>query len=109
MFSGAGTLSYTPDMDLIFKCALFSTVASITVIGTTNPTLTAANLSAPSATKIENDVIFATNPSGRNQQVVSVPILKDRTIFVTSTGITSCVCHFDTPETDTLFSSLPVT
>ena len=94
MFSAAGQLSWKADDNYLFKTLGISTTAANTVLVTTDPALTVTQAAAPSASKVlEDDIIFCSNAAGRNQMVVTVPVIEGTTLFVSAGAICSATMY----------------
>lgn len=79
-FSAAGQQSFVPDQDyLLSNCFTNSPTALVTL----DPSLTLANISAPAANKNIWNIIHL-SLSSNDPPRASVPLLKDRRIYVTA-------------------------
>ena len=84
LFSSSGTLSWTPDRDVIVN-ALAKSSNSIAALVSTDPNLTIAQVStAPTATAISDDVALFSPASQVNNTGLKLNLLKDQKVFVTA-------------------------
>lgn len=86
LFSTNATIQWTPDRDLVVNALCKSSTVQGVLIST-DPQLTPGQVStAPTSTRIEDDVVLFSAASQVNNTGLKLNIFKDQKLFVTAGG-----------------------
>jgi len=88
-FSSGGTLSWVADQDYDFINAYSNATSSLGLIST-DPSLTAANITTPSSpNKVIENVLWFSGTAAKSNPNVKIPVPKGTTLFVLAGGALS--------------------
>jgi len=98
-FQAAGTQTWTADEDVILSYVMMSTVATGVVFVTTDPSLTAALVTAPTATKMI-DLLWVQQGNGKNHGSARVRVPSGTPLLIVSQVQTTAVLFFESALPD---------